>query len=283
MRIQVLSLRRPLPASATAEAHRGAVPVQPRDDDRRRPGRRSSPRPSATAAPTGSSAPTPRRRSTTARCTRCDRAARRQRQCLADDGGQPRASSPPPRPAATSRCSPTACRAVSCGALPCLDNNWAQPDNVFFIAELISRQKATGLVDDDRVHLVGFSGGAKLIYDVVATPGFPHAIDSVATVAGAFGLFHADRPEEGFSVTQLQQGTPGQRAARPGRPRRPPAGRRRPRRHRARVPRLVPHQGRLLAARHRHRSRRRRRRSTCWRSTRRRRPTSPPSATPMPA
>ena len=95
-----------------------------------------------------------------------------------------------------------------CGALPCLDNSWMQPDNVFFIAELVSRQKATGRMDEDRVHLVGFSGGAKLIYDIVATPGFPHSIDSVATVAGAFGLFHAGRPEEGFSVTQLQQGRP---------------------------------------------------------------------------
>ena len=97
----------------------------------------------------------------------------------------------------------------SCGgSSPCLDNNWAQPDNVFFIAELISRMKAGGQVLDDRVHLIGFSGGAKLIYQVAATPGFPHAIRSVATVAGAFGLFHADRPEEGFSVIQLDQGTP---------------------------------------------------------------------------
>ena len=95
-----------------------------------------------------------------------------------------------------------------CSALPCLDNNWAEPDNVFFIAELIGRQKATGLVDEDRVHLVGFSGGAALIYDIVATPGFPHAINSVATVAGAFGLFHAGRPDAGFTVTPLQEGTP---------------------------------------------------------------------------
>jgi len=97
---------------------------------------------------------------------------------------------------------------ASCGALPCLDNNWEAPDNVFFIAELIARQKATGGIADDRVHLVGFSGGASLIYDVVATPGFPHAINSVATVAGAFGLFHADRPANGFDAVQLQQGTP---------------------------------------------------------------------------
>jgi poly(3-hydroxybutyrate) depolymerase len=97
----------------------------------------------------------------------------------------------------------------SCGgSSPCLDNNWAQPDNVFFIAELISRMKAGGQVLDDRVHLIGFSGGAHLIYNVAATPGFPHAIRSVATVAGALGLFHADRSEEGFSVIQLDQGAP---------------------------------------------------------------------------
>ena len=58
---------------------------------------------------------------------------------------------------------------AQCTTLPCLDNNWNAPDNEFFIAELISRQKATGRIDEDRVHLVGFSGGAALIYDIVAT------------------------------------------------------------------------------------------------------------------
>lgn len=96
----------------------------------------------------------------------------------------------------------------NCGAALCLDNNWSAPDNVFFIAELIGRHKATGHILDDRVHLVGFSGGASLIYDIVATPGFPHAINSVATVAGAFGLYHAGRPDEGFAVIQLHAGTP---------------------------------------------------------------------------
>jgi poly(3-hydroxybutyrate) depolymerase len=97
----------------------------------------------------------------------------------------------------------------SCGgASPCLDNSWGAPENVFFIAELISRLKAGGQVQDDRAHLIGFSGGAKLIYEIAATPGFPHAIRSIATVAGAFGLFHADRPDHGFTVIQLDQGTP---------------------------------------------------------------------------
>jgi poly(3-hydroxybutyrate) depolymerase len=68
--------------------------------------------------------------------------------------------------------------------------------------------KAGGQVRDDRVHLIGFSGGAKLIYGIVATPGFPHAIASIATVAGAFGLYHADRPQEGFSVARIDLGTP---------------------------------------------------------------------------
>lgn len=98
---------------------------------------------------------------------------------------------------------------ASCGAATlCLNNNWGGPENVFFMAELISRLKATGQVEDDRVHLIGFSGGAKLIYDIAATPGFPHAIHSIATVVGAFGLYHADRPDEGFSVIQIDQGTP---------------------------------------------------------------------------
>ncbi len=143
----------------------------------------------------------------------------------------------------------------ACGALPCLDNNWSQPENVFFVAELIERQKATGRIDDDRVHLVGFSGGAKLIYDIVATPGFPHAINSVATVAGAFGLFHVGRPEEGFDVTQLQEGTPVSALLVQGAldDHLPAAG---GLDHTGpRVARVVPNQGRLLAPRHRHRRR----------------------------
>ena len=171
----------------------------------------------------------------------------------------------------------------SCGgSSPCLDNNWAQPDNVFFIAELISRMKAGGQVLDDRVHLIGFSGGAQLIYNVAATPGFPHAIRSVATVAGALGLFHADRPEEGFSVIQLDQGAPvSALLAQGGLDLRAPAaggldetG--------LEFARLVSHQGRLLAAGHRHCDRARRNRSTSSPWTRTRRRMSPPSATPMP-
>jgi len=97
----------------------------------------------------------------------------------------------------------------SCGgASPCLNNSWSAPDNVFFIAELISRLEAGGQVQDDRVHLIGFSGGAKLIYEIAATPGFPHPIRSIATVAGAFGLFHADRPDQGFTVIQIHEGAP---------------------------------------------------------------------------
>ena len=96
---------------------------------------------------------------------------------------------------------------------------------MFFIAELIDRQLATGLVLEDRIHLTGFSGGASLIYDIVATPGFPHAINSIATMAGAFGLFHADRPQDGFVVTQLQEGTPiGALLVQGGRDARLPAG-----------------------------------------------------------
>jgi hypothetical protein len=57
--------------------------------------------------------------------------------------------------------------------LVCLNNGWGEPDDVFFIAELIDRQKATGHVLDDRGHLIGFSGGASQIYDIVATPASP--------------------------------------------------------------------------------------------------------------
>lgn len=98
---------------------------------------------------------------------------------------------------------------LSCGgASLCLDNSWGAPENVLFIAELISRMKAGGQVQDGRVHLIGFSGGAGLIYNIAATPGVLHQIRSVATVAGAFGLFNADRPTDGFTAIPLHGGTP---------------------------------------------------------------------------
>jgi poly(3-hydroxybutyrate) depolymerase len=73
---------------------------------------------------------------------------------------------------------------------------------------LIDGQKATGRVKEDRVHLAGFSAGSVLVYSIVATPGFPHAIDSVVTVSGAFGIINANRPEAGFLVKQIHEGAP---------------------------------------------------------------------------
>jgi poly(3-hydroxybutyrate) depolymerase len=114
----------------------------------------------------------------------------------------------------------------SCADALCLNNGWGEPDDVFFIAELIDRQKAAGHVLEDRVHLVGFSGGASQIYDIVATPGFPHAIHSIATVAGGFGLFSTGHAEDGFSVKQLHEGAPVSALLVQGGsdPRLPPAG-----------------------------------------------------------
>lgn len=96
----------------------------------------------------------------------------------------------------------------SCSAPLCLDNSWGAPDNVFFIAELIDQLEAIGQIDADRIHLVGFSGGAGLIYTIVGTPGFPHEINSVATVAGIFGVYHADNPDQGFRTIPLPGAQP---------------------------------------------------------------------------
>ncbi len=96
----------------------------------------------------------------------------------------------------------------SCGGTLCLDNSWSAPDNVFFIGELIGQLKAGGMVDADRVYLVGFSGGAGLIYTIAGTPGFPHAINSIATVAGVFGNYTADVPDQGFKTIPLPAAQP---------------------------------------------------------------------------
>ena len=110
---------------------------------------------------------------------------------------------------------------ASCTALPCLDNNWAEPDNVFFIAELIDRQKATGLVAR-RPHPSG-----RLLRRRLADlrhrrhPGLP-ACDQLGR-DGRRRVRPLPRrpPRRRLRRDPAPGGHAGQRAARPGRPRRP--------------------------------------------------------------
>ena len=195
--------------------------------------------------------------------------------------GQPRHHRRRRSAAATSRSSRTACRAASAAPCPASTTTGPSPTTSSSSPSSSAARRRPASSHEDRVHLVGFSGGAALIYDIVATPGLP-ARDRLGRDRGRRLRPLPRRPPRRRLHRHAASGRhAGQRPAGPGRPRRPPARRRRARPHRARSPtsRSAP-------------------RSTTWRlvtgtgaapaqaldvlgrSTRRRRPTSRPSATP---
>ena len=121
-----------------------------------------------------------------------------------------------------------------CDGLPCLDNHWVAPDNVFFIAELVDRQLASG-------HGAGRPDPPRrLLGRRVAR--LRHRRDPRLSARGQLDRHRRRRaravprrPSRGrVRRDPAAGGRAGQRAARPGRARRPAPGGRRPRRDRPR-------------------------------------------------
>lgn len=64
---------------------------------------------------------------------------------------------------------------------------WDDPVNNGYMAFLIDELNARYSIDTQRVYFVGFSGGAKLIYELAADPAMSARIAGVGTVAGTIG------------------------------------------------------------------------------------------------
>ena len=64
---------------------------------------------------------------------------------------------------------------------------WTDPVNVPYMDHLIDLMVATYTIDAQRIYFTGFSGGAKLIYELAADPKISARIAAVATVAGEMG------------------------------------------------------------------------------------------------
>lgn len=96
------------------------------------------------------------------------------------------------------RCDPTQ---------PCEHNLWSDASDTPFVNSIIAEGAGFNL-DTDRIYLLGFSGGAKLIYESLAADDFPHPIAAIATAAGSMGAVKLERPEEGLSFVNVLTATP---------------------------------------------------------------------------
>ena len=65
---------------------------------------------------------------------------------------------------------------------------WDDPANNGYMAYLIDEISARYSIDAARVYFAGFSGGAKLIYELAADPLISARIAGIGTVAGSIGL-----------------------------------------------------------------------------------------------
>ncbi len=96
------------------------------------------------------------------------------------------------------RCDPT---------VPCEFNYWGDDANIDFLNALIAEAARFNL-DEDRIYLAGFSGGARLIYRAIETDRFTFPVAAIATAAGSLGVMKVDDPAAGLPVTNVAAGTP---------------------------------------------------------------------------
>jgi poly(3-hydroxybutyrate) depolymerase len=91
--------------------------------------------------------------------------------------------------------------------MPCEHNLWSDVSDTPFVNSIIAEGAAFNL-DTSRIYLLGFSGGAKLIYESIVADDFPHPIAAIATAAGSMGALKLDRLDDGFPVINVTTGTP---------------------------------------------------------------------------
>jgi poly(3-hydroxybutyrate) depolymerase len=77
---------------------------------------------------------------------------------------------------------------------------WADPVNVEYMNHLIDLAMARFTIDSRRVYFIGFSGGAKLSYQLAADPAISARIAAIATVAGEMGSKQTEPPTSPWEV-----------------------------------------------------------------------------------
>jgi poly(3-hydroxybutyrate) depolymerase len=71
---------------------------------------------------------------------------------------------------------------------------WEDPANIGFMNHLIDLMTTRFTINSRRIYFIGFSGGAKLCYRLVADPDISARIAAIATVAGDWGSKRTDPP-----------------------------------------------------------------------------------------
>lgn len=77
---------------------------------------------------------------------------------------------------------------------------WGDPVNIDFMNHLIDLMMSHFTIDSRRVYFVGFSGGAKLIYQLAADPAISARIAAIATVAGDMGSKRTEPPTSPWEI-----------------------------------------------------------------------------------
>jgi poly(3-hydroxybutyrate) depolymerase len=77
---------------------------------------------------------------------------------------------------------------------------WGDPVNIGFMNQLIDLMTNHFTIDSRRVYFVGFSGGAKLCYQLAADPAISARIAAIATVAGDMGSKRTDPPTSPWEI-----------------------------------------------------------------------------------
>ena len=77
---------------------------------------------------------------------------------------------------------------------------WDDPSNIGFMNHLIDLMTNNFTIDSRRIYFLGFSGGAKLCYQLAADPNISARIAAIATVAGDMGHKRTDPPTSPWEI-----------------------------------------------------------------------------------
>jgi polyhydroxybutyrate depolymerase len=77
---------------------------------------------------------------------------------------------------------------------------WDDPSNIGFMNHLIDLMTNNFTIDSRRIYFIGFSGGAKLCYQLAADPAISARIAAIATVAGDMGHKRTDPPTSPWEI-----------------------------------------------------------------------------------
>lgn len=92
-------------------------------------------------------------------------------------------------------------------ALPCTVNAWGDDTNLAFLNALLEYAAQFNL-DEDRIFLAGFSGGAQFIYRAIESDAIALPIKGIATAAGIMGMMKTTDPGAGLPLINVALGQP---------------------------------------------------------------------------